>query len=153
MPNVKFSYLYRDTGNFKKWADVVFSNPDGVALETTTKALEDAFLQDGLFIARQVRVPEVFLFSRGDATSDDHCFHEFSAAEASLEEPTDVCSRSIAQFIAEVKREGKRGWTTFDPHDALQQRLSNEPENRTTSPPNAPADAPVLSKRRRRGRR
>jgi len=134
MPNIKFSYLYRDAGNYKKWADVVFSNPDGLTLEAATKALKDAFLQDGLFIAHQVRVPEVFLFSRGNATSDDHCFHEFSAVKASLEDPNDPCSRSITQFIVEVKREAKRGWAAFDPHDALLQRLSNEPGHRSTSP-------------------
>lgn len=62
MPNIKFSYFYRDAGNYKKWANVVFSNPDGLTLEAAMKALKGAFLQDGLFIAHQVRVPEVFLF-------------------------------------------------------------------------------------------
>ena len=28
MNNVKFNYLYRDAGNYKKWAYVIFSNPD-----------------------------------------------------------------------------------------------------------------------------
>jgi hypothetical protein len=134
MLNIKFSYLYRDAGNYKKWADVVFSNPDRLTLEAVTKALKDAFLEDGLFIAHQVRVPEVFLFSRGNATSDDHCFHEFSAVGESLEDPNDPCSRSISQLIAEVKREAKSGWVAFDPHDALLQRLSDEPELRSTSP-------------------
>ena len=133
MPNIKFNYLYRDAGNYKKWTDVVFSNPDRLTLEAAAKALKDAFLEDGLFIAHQVRVPEVFLFSRGNATSDDHCFHEFSAVEESLEDPNDPFSRSISQFIAEVKREAKSGWAAFDPHDALQ-RLLSEPEHRSTSP-------------------
>jgi hypothetical protein len=99
-----------------------------------TEALKDAFLQDGLFIAHQVRVPEVFLFSRGNVTSDDHCFHEFSAVEASLKDPNDPSSRSISQFIAEVKREAKSGWAACDPHDASPQRLTNDPEHRSTSP-------------------
>lgn len=125
MQNIKFSYRYRDAGNYKKWADLVFSNPDGLTLEAVTKALKDAFLQDGLFIAHQVRIPETFLFDRGDATSDDHCFHELDSVEASLEVPNDAYSRSITQFIGEVNREAKRGWAAFDPHDALPQRLSN----------------------------
>ena len=28
MNNVRFLYLYRDGSNYKKWSDVVFSNPD-----------------------------------------------------------------------------------------------------------------------------
>ncbi len=121
MSNIKFSYLYRDAGNYKKWADIVFCNPDGLTLEAVTKTLKGAFMQDGLFVAHQVRVPEMFFFSRGNATSDDHCFHEFSAVEASLEDANDPCSRSISEFIAEVQREAKRGWGAFDPHDALLQ--------------------------------
>jgi hypothetical protein len=124
MPNIKFSYLYRDAGNYKKWADVVFSNPDGLTLEAVTKALEDAFLQDGLFIAHQIRIPEVFLFDQGDASSDDHCFHEFDSVEASLEMPNDRYSRSITQLLAEINREAKRGWAAFDPHERLPQQKS-----------------------------
>ncbi len=123
MHNIKFSYLYRDGGNYKKWADVVFSNPDGLTPEAVTKALEDAFLQDGLFIAHQIRVPEAFLFGEGHASSDDHCFHELDSVQASLEAPDDGHSRSISQFTAEVNREAKRGWMAFDPHDRLSQRI------------------------------
>src|ERR1700693_629338 len=113
MRNIKLSYLYRDAGNYKKWAEIVFSNPDGLTPETVTKALEDTFLQDGLFIAHQIRIPEAFLFAQGDASSDDHCFHELDSVEATLEAPNDPYSRSITQFITEVNREAKRGWAAF----------------------------------------
>jgi hypothetical protein len=56
--NVKFSYLYRDGGNYKKWADVVFSNPEGLSIDLVNKALKHAFMQDGLFIAHQIRIPD-----------------------------------------------------------------------------------------------
>lgn len=125
MDNVKFNYLYRDAGNYKKWADVVFSNPEKLALEATTNALRDAFLPDGLFIASQVRVPEAFFSTKGEATSDDHCFHEFDAAEMTLEHPNDSHSRSISEFIAEIRREAERGWMTFDPNNRLDQRISD----------------------------
>lgn len=124
MRNLKFSYLYRDAGNYKKWADVVFSNPDGLAPEAVTKALKDAFLQDGLFIAHQIRIPETFLFNQQGATSDDHCFHELDSVEASVDVPNDPHSRSIAQFVAEVNREARRGWAAFDPHDRPAQQVS-----------------------------
>jgi len=125
MDNIKFNYLYRDAGNYKKWAEVVFSNPDRLSLELVTKDLQDAFLQDGLFIAHQVRLPEAFFSIGGDATSDDHCFHEFDTVEISLEIPNDRYARSISQFIAEVKRAAERGWMTFDPHDVSGKRILN----------------------------
>jgi hypothetical protein len=114
--NVKFSYLYRDAGNYKKWADVVFSNPEGLSIDLVNKALKHAFMQDGLFIAHQIRIPEVFLFARGDATSDDHCFHEFGAVEPTAALPNDGYSRSISEFIAEANSEALKGWVAFDPN-------------------------------------
>jgi len=116
MNNIKFNYLYRDAGNYKKWADIVFSNPERLTIGAITKALGGSFLADGLFIAQQVRVPEVFLSAEGGVTEDDHCFHEFDSVEVSSEIPTDAHHRSIREFVAEVNREGKLGWQAFDPH-------------------------------------
>ena len=117
MDNIKFTYLYRDAGNFKQWAEVVFSNPDGLALDAITKAFRHAFLEDDLFLADQVRLPGVFFYAKGAATSDDHCFHEFDTVQMSLECPNDLYGRSISQFIAEAEKEAERGWDSFDPHD------------------------------------
>jgi hypothetical protein len=125
MDNIKFNYLYRDAGNYKKWAEVVFSNTDRLTIKSVTKALREAFMPDGLFTAHQIRIPEAFLFTQGDATSDDHCFHEFYSIETSLIVPTDPHSRSIRQFIAEVNECAKRGWVAFDPHDGLFQKISD----------------------------
>jgi hypothetical protein len=123
MDNIKFNYLYRDAGNYKNWAEVVFSNPDRLAPEAITQALQGAFLQDGLFIAPQVFIPDAFFFRESVATSDDHCFHEFDSVEASQAAPTDEQSRWIRQFVSEVKREAGRGWVAFDPHDRATQRI------------------------------
>src|SRR5437879_1014959 len=117
MNNIKFNYLYRDAGNYKKWADVVFSNPDRLTLGSITKVLQGSFLADGLFIAHQIRIPEVFLSVEEGVTEDDHCFHEFDSVELSSETPNDRYRRSIREFTAEVTREGNRGWRAFDPHD------------------------------------
>jgi hypothetical protein len=75
MSNVEFSYLYRDGGNYKKFGRVVFPNPDQITCHAIEKALMEAFLEDGLFIANQVRLPEMFLFANGELTFDDHCYH------------------------------------------------------------------------------
>jgi hypothetical protein len=119
MNNVKFNYLYRDASNFKKFASVVFSNPSGMNPLAVSKSLEDAFWVDGLFIADQIRVPEVFLFTKCDISIDDHCFHQFQSIELTLQVPTDTHGRSIGDFVAEVVKEAKRGWEVFDPLERL----------------------------------
>ncbi len=124
MNNIKFSYLYRDAGNYKKWANIVFSNPDGLIAEVVNRTLVDTLSPDGLFNAHQIRVTEAFLFERGNANSDDHCFHEFDSVEATSKSATDAYSRSISQFLAEVAREAQRGWRSFDPHAPSYQRFS-----------------------------
>jgi len=117
MENIKFSYLYRDGSNFKRWSDIVFTNPNDLSLDAVAKALGDAFDKDGLFIAHQVRVPEIFLYGKTDANADDHCFHEFYQVTGCFEIPNDLHGRSIDQFIAEVESPTIRGWPVFDPFD------------------------------------
>lgn len=122
MGNVKFHYLYRDGSNYKKWADIVFSNRDDLSTHTVVRGLRETFLEDGIFIAHQVRVPEAFLASEDQLTPDDHCFHEFDSVEATSDTPNDLCGRSIREFMAEVAREAQHGWRAFDPQDRLLQK-------------------------------
>jgi hypothetical protein len=122
MDNIKFVYLYRDGSNYKKWAEIVFSNVDQESPEAVTEGLREAFLEDGIFIAHQVRIPEVFLAFEYPLTSDDHCFHEFNSVEVTPDAPDDPCRRSIREFIAEVRTEAKQGWRAFNPQDRLAPR-------------------------------
>jgi len=117
MESVKFNYLYRDAGNYKKWAQVIFSNRERLPIELIARNLKEIFLQVGLFIAHQIRVPDAFLFGKGDANSDDHCFHEFDAVEKSEVAPNDQYTRSIGQFVAEASWQARIGWLAFDPHN------------------------------------
>jgi hypothetical protein len=81
MSSVKFNYLYRDGANYKSWGEVVFANPENLALDEIDKTLVDAFLPDKLFVASQISIPEKFLFLDGKFTTDDHCYHEFDCVE------------------------------------------------------------------------
>jgi hypothetical protein len=120
--NVKFSYLYRDAGNYKNSGEVVLSNPESIEIESVRIRLTRAFEQGDLFLADQVRVPEVFLFREGCATSDDHCFHEFRSVEPTSEPAHDKHHRSISQLVAEVERESATGWRCFDVHEPRRRR-------------------------------
>ncbi|MFZ0800976.1 MAG: hypothetical protein WBQ09_14785 [Terriglobales bacterium] len=116
--NIEFVYLYRDGSNYKKHGRVVFSNTDQLTPELVGEALEKAFLTDGLFIARQIRLPEVFLYSGGEFSCDDHCYHEFGSLRSTLDVANDEQGRSIGEFLVEVMTEAKRGWQVFDPYDS-----------------------------------
>jgi len=118
MSNVEFSYLYRDGGNYKKFGRIVFSNSEQIECDAIQKALTAEFLEEGLFIADQIRVPEVFLFANGQLSFDDHCYHEFDAVRATDEQPSDLHRRTISEFVAEVAQQCRRGWRAFDPYDS-----------------------------------
>lgn len=125
MNNVLLRYLYRDAGNYRNDAKVVFSNPDRISVEFAVTALRKAFMADGLFIAHQIRIPNAFLFAERCATSDDHCFHEFENLEKTAELPDDSHGRSITAFVREAQTQSKVGWAAFDPHDyPLSQRIA-----------------------------
>ena len=117
MNNIAFNYLYGDSGNYKKQGSLIFRNPDKLSLELFEKTFRrEAFSPEGLFIARQLRVPEVFFYEEGNAGPDDHCFHEFDSVSPTSSAPNDAWGRTVRQFLQEVQREAKRGWLVFDPH-------------------------------------
>ncbi len=124
MSNIKFRYLYRDGSNYKKWGTVVFSNPEELSIELIRKKLGESVSGDGLFIADQVRIAEVFLTDEYPLNGDDHCFHEFAGVEETSDAPSDTHGRSIGEFVSEVEKEADRGWREFDPRDRSSGRLS-----------------------------
>ena len=117
MSNVEFSYLYRDGGNFKKFGRVVFSNPDRIDCSAIEVSLRQAFWDD-LFVAHQVRLPEVFIYLHSPFSFDDHCYHEFEAVRVTGETPNDEHGRTIMAFLSEVSEEDRLGWEEFDPYDS-----------------------------------
>ena len=63
MDCVRFNYLYRDGANFKRWGEVLFSNPKEISLKNIEARLLRAFLPDSQFIAGQIGISEVFLLT------------------------------------------------------------------------------------------
>jgi hypothetical protein len=118
MSNVELTYLYRDGGNYKKWGRVVFEDPDRLNIDSVERDLRHAFGVDGLFIAGQIRVPEVFFCARDEFSSDDHCYHELDGVRWTENKADDAHHRSIGEFIAEANQKAQRGWQVFDPYDS-----------------------------------
>lgn len=118
-PFIRFNYLYRDGGNYKKWNFVDFKNPEGLEIDEIHRRFEKSFDMGCLFNADQVGVPEVFLFNDEEysLSADDHCFHEYDSIEAidASKEDIDLQSRSIGEFVTDVENFSRKGWTVFDP--------------------------------------
>jgi hypothetical protein len=117
MSNLRFRYLYRDGGNYKRWGSVVFGNKEGVSAQAAEFSLRVELSGNGLFIAEQVGVPDVFLFSVFPLSPEDHCFQEFHSVEVVRGAITDRLGRTMAEFISEVARQARVGWHVFDPSD------------------------------------
>jgi hypothetical protein len=116
---IRFNYLYRDGGNYKRWNSVDFCNPDQLRIEEIDKQLRGCFDQECYFIAHQAGIPEVFLYADEPISDDDHCFHEYDCVVEV--EPTNsaIPARTITEFLKSVQACASEGWKAFDPLDHL----------------------------------
>jgi len=100
MPNIKFSYLYRDGGNYKKFDYVIFANPNNIDLSQIETTIREKLIDKTWFYADEWKLPELFLDMfhwRVDPT-----WHEFEAIEYTNETPN--ASISLSDFIEAVKQ-------------------------------------------------
>ena len=122
MNNVRFNYLYRDASNYLQRGAVVFADANDFRLPDVEVRLRRALMSDGTFAAHQLRLPELFLFVEGAPSPDDHCLHEFFGLEATADQPDDRFNRRFPEFLNEVERASREGWTGFDPHNSSSAR-------------------------------
>ncbi|WP_259069037.1 hypothetical protein HDF24_05590 [Mucilaginibacter sp. X4EP1] len=79
MPNIKFNYLYRDSGNYKKFGSVVFSNPTNIELAEIEKLFKSKLIDELWFYANEWNLPE--LFTENLDFIIDPTWHEFEGLE------------------------------------------------------------------------
>ena len=100
MPNIKFSYLYRDAGNYKNHNWVIFTNPDHVEI-SDLEALIDSKLIDGTyFYVDQWQLPDLHFSTWNNQL--DHTWHEFESIEYTGEAPT--AELTLAEFVTAIKK-------------------------------------------------
>lgn len=75
MHNIKFSYLYRDGGNYKNFNCIVFANPNNISLDDFGKLIISKLIDATWFYAHEWKLPELY-FSAWNMELD-HTFHEF----------------------------------------------------------------------------
>lgn len=110
--NIRFSYLYRDAGNFKNWGEIVFSNPHNVSLEKLSAKVKLALLDEMYFDAFAVGVPDRFFDDYDEEL--DHDWHEFECLEQVDSPPTDRQERTIETFLSKLAEISKKGFVSHD---------------------------------------
>jgi len=99
MPNIKFSYLYRDGSNYKKFSSVILSNPDKIDLQDFAELIKYKLIFDTWFYANRWNLPEIFteyIDFRVDPT-----WHEFETIEYTDE--TATATFSLADFMKFIR--------------------------------------------------
>lgn len=99
--NVRFEYLYRDAGNFKKWGEVVFSNPHDVPADTIASMADQVLIDRTFFVAAKADVPDLHFAEHNEEL--DHGWHEVHAFRLTDDSPNDVRSRNIEEFIDSLR--------------------------------------------------
>lgn len=84
MPNIKLSYLYRDSANYKTFGYGVFANPYGFTLEKIEAQIRTKLIYHEYFYANEWQVPD--LFPTTFNPYDDPTWHEFESV-AFTDEP------------------------------------------------------------------
>lgn len=94
---IEFSYLYRDSGNYKNYGSVYMHNSKRKPLETLEKEMHSYLIDQDFFYAKDIGVPHLFF---EDSTPDDVTWHEFiELLEASPEEKPDLDIENVLPLI------------------------------------------------------
>lgn len=95
MPNIRFSYLYRDGSNYKRFSYIIFPNPDDLDLKEFENLIKSRLIFDTWFYADKWKLPEIFT----DYTDlgGDPTWHEFESVENTDENATS--KSNLAEFI------------------------------------------------------
>jgi hypothetical protein len=75
--NIRFNYLYRDSGNYKKYGFKDFSNPSSLTLDEVYRLIRGSLIDSEFFYPEKVGIQK-FRFHR---FLDDYSWYEFEKIE------------------------------------------------------------------------
>ena len=67
-----FEYLYRDSGNYKNWGEVIFEVASGIDLADLDKRIRDVLIDGEYFVAELAQIPTLY-FQDHDTPNDHGC--------------------------------------------------------------------------------
>ena len=95
--NIRFNYLYRDSGNYKKFGFKDFSNPLSKTLIEIEQAIKNNLINEEFFYPEKAGIQK-FRFHR---FGDDFSWYEFEKVELV---DSKKCKESIEEFIEILKK-------------------------------------------------
>ena len=97
---IRFNYMHRDSGNWKKFGHKKFSNPEQLTIEEIEQKIRQTLIDQEYFYPDQVGIKK-FKFHR---YLDDYSWYEFESVEI-LENtsPPTKQMKSINDFILQLK--------------------------------------------------
>jgi hypothetical protein len=98
--NIQLSYLYRDTGNYKLFGQVIFRNPEKLSPEEIRSKLHTQLIDGEFFDAQKWGLP--VLHFENYHPEMDHPWHEIEKIVYTSGENSDI--RTIAEFIREIEK-------------------------------------------------
>jgi hypothetical protein len=101
--NIRFNYLYRDSGNYKKFGHKDYSNPESLALEEAEKQLREQLISTEFFYPEQANIPR-FRFHR---YLDDYSWYEFENLEMV---EGGKCRTRFSEMIEQLKQNSQIQW-------------------------------------------
>ena len=98
MPNIKFSYLYRDAANYKVYGSVIFSNSEKLSVGEIESLIRAKLIDGEFFDPVEWRVPRLQLLPLDEEL--DHSWNEFESVEET-EEEADM-EISVVEFVGRL---------------------------------------------------
>jgi len=114
MPNICFSYMYRDASNCTNHGKSVFTNRTFLGMEEIKQRIRAALHDGKYFIAWQIKLEELFFETPCD---DDHPWHKYVQVEETTRPAFDPAGliilghrRDVTEFLTDLEQASKAGW-------------------------------------------
>lgn len=101
--NLRFEYLYRDAGNFKRFGSAILASRDNVSIDSAKERLGRVLIDGAFFAAEKVGLPSL----RFDDFLPhlDHGWHEFFALTEEEEgELQELAFSDFKSFVSALER-------------------------------------------------
>ena len=98
--NIRFSYLYRDYGNYKLFGETIFSNPENLSLSEIDARIK-AKLIDGKFFNPEEWGIDRLKFENYDY-EQDHDWHEYEGVETTKTKVTSILK--VIEFLKIIEK-------------------------------------------------
>jgi len=102
--NIKFSYLYRDGGNYKNFNEIIFYNPNDRTLVEVECIIKEKLIDGTWFYCHDWGLPDMHFKNYQYDSEIDVDWHEFDSIEETEENATDAgCIEEFLLLVSMTK--------------------------------------------------